>query len=340
VTVTDSTQRVTPDADDAQTMTMVAAMNSALDLAMAADDRIVLLGEDIADPIGGVLKVTKGLSTKYGAGRVRATPISETAIVGAAVGLALGGYRPVPEVMFMDFTAVCLDQIVNHAAKLRYMSGGHTPVPMTLRTAVGTRRFGAQHAQNLEAWFMHVPGLKVVVPSGPADAKGLLAACLVDDDPCIFVEHIDLAYSVKEPVPTGHHRIPLGVANVVHRGDDVTVVTYGTQVAKARAVAEDLAGQGVGVDVVDLRTLVPLDLDTVLASIERTRRAVVLHDAHTFCGPGAELASQITEHLWGELLAPVQRVGAGYSPVPFAQSIDFHPTAEDLRASITQLVGR
>lgn len=337
MTVIDITQDAST---ETSSMTMVQAMNSALDLAMAADDRIVLLGEDIADPIGGVLKVSKGLSTKYGKERVRATPISETAIVGAAVGLALGGYRPVPEIMFMDFTAVCLDQIVNHAAKLRYMSGGHTPIPMTLRTAVGTRRYGAQHAQNLEAWFMHVPGLKVVIPSRPADAKGLLAACLVDEDPCLFVEHIDLAFSVKEEVPVGHHLVPLGVADLVRRGDDVTVITYGTQVAKAAKVADEMKEEGIGVEVIDLRTLVPLDLETVLDSVGRTRRAVVLHDAHTFAGPGAELASLITEQLFGELLAPVLRVGAGYSPVPFASSISFHPGPDELRRAISGLVGR
>lgn len=319
---------------------MVGAMNSALHLAMDADAKVVVLGEDIADPIGGVLKVTAGLSTKYGTARVRATPISETAIVGAAVGLALAGYRPVAEIMFMDFTAVCLDQIVNHAAKLRYMSGGHTPVPLTIRTAVGTRRFGAQHSQNLEAWFMHTPGIKVVVPSNPADAKGLLTACIADDDPCLFVEHIDLAFSEKGEVPVGMHLVPLGVAEIKRAGDDLTVITYGTQVRNAMAAAATLAEAGVSVEVIDLRTLVPLDMATVLESVEKTRRAVVLHAAHTFCGPGAELAAQITENLWGELLAPVLRVGAGYSPVPFATSLDFHPTPDDLVAAVGRLLGR
>ncbi|MFN2537991.1 MAG: alpha-ketoacid dehydrogenase subunit beta [Mycobacteriales bacterium] len=333
-------QEAPADAGERAEMTAVQAMNSALHLAMARDPRIVLLGEDIADPIGGVLKVTKGLSDRYGTDRVRATPISETAIIGAAVGLALGGYRPVPEVMFMDFTTVCLDQIVNHAAKLRYMSGGHTPTPMTIRTAVGTRRFGAQHSQNLEGWFMHVPGLKVVIPARPSDAKGLLASCLIDPDPCLFVEHIDLAYSVKEEVPIGWHTVPLGVADTVRRGSDVTVVTYGTQVAKATAVAEDLGSDGVSVEVIDLRTLVPLDIETVLESVARTRRAVVLHDAHTFAGPGAELAAQITEQLFGDLLAPVLRVGAGHSPVPFASSIDFHPGAAELHTAIEQVMSR
>lgn len=320
-------------------MTMVAAIQSALDLAMERDPKVILLGEDIADPAGGVFKTTKGLSTKYGTHRVRATPISETAIIGASVGLALGGYRPVAEIMFMDFTTVCLDQITNHAAKLRYMSGGATPVPMTIRTTVGTRRFGAQHAQNLEAWFMHVPGIKVIIPSNPADAKGLLASCLVDEDPCLFIEHVDLAFGPKQDVPVGEHVVPLGVASTVRSGSDITVVTYGKQVAVATAVADDLAAQGTSVEVVDLRTLVPLDLDAVLESVGRTRRAVVLHDAHTFCGPGAELSASITENLFEELLGPVLRLGAAYSPVPFASSLSFHPEAADLKAAIAQLCG-
>jgi pyruvate/2-oxoglutarate/acetoin dehydrogenase E1 component len=327
-------------ATETKPMAMVAALNSALDIAMAADDKIVMLGEDIADPNGGVLKISKGLSTKYGTDRVRATPIAETAIVGAAVGLALGGYRPLAEIMFMDFTTVCIDQIVNHAAKLRYMSGGHTPVPLTIHTAVGTRRYGAQHAQNLEAWFMHIPGMKVVIPSGPKDAKGLLAACLADDDPCLFIEHIDIAFTPKEDVPVGEYVVPLGQANIVRRGDDVTVITYGRQVATAAAVAAELAEQGTSVEVIDLRTLVPLDIECVLNSVERTRRAVVVHDAHTFAGPGAELASEITEQLFGDLLAPVLRVGAGSSPIPFASSMSFHPTADDLRRAVLQVMGR
>lgn len=326
--------------EPAETMTMVQAMNAALDLAMAEDEKVILLGEDIADPIGGVLKVTKGLSTKYGTARVRATPIAETGIVGAAVGAALGGYRPVAEIMFMDFLTVCLDQIVNHAAKLRYMSGGHTPVPLTIRTAVGTQRFGAQHCQNLEAWFMHVPGIKVVVPSNPADAKGLLAACIADDDPCLYVEHIGLAFTEKGEVPPGRHVVPLGSAHTVRAGADVTVITYGMQVRNAVTAADSLAEQGISVEVIDLRSLVPLDLDTILASAERTRRAVIVHDAHTFCGPGAELAARINEELFGELLAPVLRVGAGYSPVPFSAALEFHPTPDRIRAAVLATVGR
>lgn len=323
-----------------QTMTMAVAMNSALDLAMAGDEKVILLGEDIADPAGGVFKITKGLSTKYGTARVRATPIAETAIIGAAVGAAMAGYRPVAEIMFMDFVTVCLDQITNHAAKLRYMSGGHTTVPLTVRTCVGEQRFGAQHTQTLEAWFMHTPGVKVVMPSTPYDAKGLLASCIADDDPCLYIENVSLAYSQKQEIPLGEYRIPLGKADVKRSGSDVTVITYGPAVHTALAAAEELAGQGIDVGVVDLRSLMPLDMDTVLESVSRTRRAVVLHDAHTFCGPGAEIAAQLSDTLFGELAAPVKRLGAGYSPAPYAPSgLNFLPTTDELTAVVRGLVG-
>lgn len=321
-------------------MTMAVALNSALDHAMDLDDKVIVIGEDVADPAGGVLKVTKGLSTKYGTGRVRATPIAEQAIVGAAIGAALGGYRPVAEVMYMDFTAVCLDQIVNHAAKLRYMSGGATPVPLTIRTCIGMQRFGAQHAQSLEAWFMHTPGIKVVMPSSAIEAKGLLASCIADDDPCLFVENFAMIFSQKGEVPVGEYRIPLGEAAVKREGSDVSVITYGAAVHTALDAAEKAASAGISLEVIDLRTLVPLDWDTVLGSVGRTRRAIVLHDATTFCGPGAEIASRITEELFEELLAPVKRLGAAYTPAPYAPSgLGFLPTAADVLEGATRLMG-
>ncbi|HEY0448718.1 alpha-ketoacid dehydrogenase subunit beta [Actinophytocola sp.] len=323
-----------------QVMTAVAAMNSALDLEMAADEKVVLLGEDIADPAGGVFKVSKGLSTKYGKHRVRATPIIEQTIVGTAVGLALGGYRPVAEIMFFDFVAMAMDQLVNHAAKFRYMSGGHTPAPITVRTVVGSSRFGAQHAQSLEAWFMHTPGIKVVMPSSPADAKGLLTSCVRDDDPCLFIEHINLAFSRKEEVPVGEYTVPLGKANVLRTGDDATVITYGPQVPVVLAAAERLSADGIEAEVIDLRSLVPLDLETVLGSVARTRRAVVVHEATRFAGPGAEIAAQITEHLFDDLAAPVRRVGGAYVPIPFAQSLNSLPTADDVVAAVTEVTKR
>lgn len=327
--------------EQAQTAKMSAAvaMNSALDHALANDPRVVLLGEDIADPAGGVFKVTKGLSTKYGTDRVRATPIAEQSIVGAGLGLALAGYRTVAEVMFFDFITLATDQLVNHAAKFRYMSGGNSTVPLTVRTVVGNSRFGAQHAQSLEAWFMHTPGIKVVMASTPTEAKGLLASCVYDDDPCLFIEHIHLEYSNKEEVATNEFTIPLGEAAIKRSGTDVTIVSYGPAVPWSLQAAELLAEEGISAEVIDLRTLVPLDMETVLESVGRTRRAVVAHEATRFCGPGAEISARITEELFGELAAPVQRVGGTYAPIPFAKSLRAIPNAEDLAATVRQIAG-
>jgi pyruvate/2-oxoglutarate/acetoin dehydrogenase E1 component len=320
-------------------MSMSSALNSALDTALELDPRVILLGEDIADPAGGVFKTTRGLSTKHGADRVRATPIAEQSIVGAAIGAAMAGYLPVAEVMFFDFMTVCMDQIVNHAAKIRYMSGGATSVPLTIRTMVGSSRFGAQHAQELEAWFMHTPGLKVVTASTAADAKGLLLSCIFDPDPCIFIEHSSLVFSEKGPVPTGHHLVPLGVADVRRAGTDATIVTYGAQVRKVLRAAENLAREGIECEVIDLRSLVPLDMDTVLESVAKTRRAVIVHNATTFCGPGAELACLVTESLFSQLAAPVVRLGARNVPIPFALELDIQPTVDDITEVVTRLCG-
>jgi pyruvate/2-oxoglutarate/acetoin dehydrogenase E1 component/TPP-dependent pyruvate/acetoin dehydrogenase alpha subunit len=299
-------------------MSVRSAITLALDEALGSDPTVVLLGEDIAD--NGVFGVTKGLAAKHGKDRVRDTPISEQAIVGAAVGAALGGLRPVAEVMFMDFLGLCLDQLANHAAKQRYMSGGLTSVPMVLRTAVGGGlQVGAQHSQMLEAWLTHVPGLKVVVPSTPSDARGLLASCVADDDPCVFIEQVVLLArkGVVEDTP-----VPLGTADVKRAGADVTVVTYGRQVHDAIEVADALAPRGVEVEVLDLRSLVPLDEAAVLESVGRTRRAVVLHEAVVTGGFGAELAAGMSEALFDRLLAPVLRVGALAAPLPYARGLE------------------
>jgi 2-oxoisovalerate dehydrogenase E1 component len=299
-------------------MSVRGAITLALDEAMLSDPRVVILGEDISD--NGVFGVTKGLAAKHGPDRVRDTPISEQAIVGAAVGAALGGLRPVAEVMFMDFLGLCLDQLANHAAKLRYMSGGLTPVPMVLRTAVGGGlQVGAQHSQMLEAWLTHVPGLKVVVPSTPSDARGLLASCIADDDPCVFVEQVLLLArkGVVDDEP-----VPLGVADVKRPGADVTVVTYGRQVHDAISVAESVTTRGIEVEVLDLRSLVPLDEAAVLESVGRTRRAVIFHEAVVTGGFGAELAAGISEALFDQLVAPVMRVGALPAPLPYARSLE------------------
>jgi acetoin:2,6-dichlorophenolindophenol oxidoreductase subunit beta len=311
--------------------TMSDAVNQAIDIAMEEDPEVFTLGEDVEDPIGGVMKGTKGLSTKYGRERVRNTPISEQAIVGAAIGASLVGMRPIAEVMLMDFFAVAMDQVANHAAKLRYMSGGRTNVPITIRTSVGGgRQFGAQHSQSLEGWMMQTPGLKVAVPSTPRDAKGLLYSCIFDDDPCIHMETLSLLFT-RGPVPPGRFVIPLGVADVKRSGDDVTVVTWGWQVPEALAAADELAGEGISVEVVDLRTLVPLDMDAVLQSVARTKRVLIVHAATQFAGPGAEIAAVVGHELFGELDAPVERMGSAYSPIPYAAELETLHYPERLR---------
>lgn len=313
----------TPDTPAGRPITYCQAVNEALDQALANDDRVILLGEDIADPAGGIVKATAGLSTKHGADRVRATPISEQAIVGSAIGASLAGFKPVAEIMVVDFTMVCMDQIANHAAKLRYMSGGRTGVGITIRTLCGGNvgSFGAQHSQSLEAWFAHTPGLKVVAPATPADAKGLLASCIDDPDPCIVIEAMRLYFGTDD-VPEGDHRVPLGSAAVRREGRDVTIVSYSWPLAEALAAAEILAADGIDAEVIDLRSIVPLDKATVLASVVKTKRALVVHGAVEFCGFGAELATLIHTELHGELAAPVARYGGRYTPIPFTQGLE------------------
>ena len=301
----------------------IQAVNMAMDEAMSIDKRVILMGEDIADAQGGgVFTATKGLSTKYGIDRVRSTPISEQAIIGAAVGAAIAGYRPVAEIMLMNFITVAMDQVVNHAAKLRFMSGGQTTVPLTIRTSTGAGAgFGGQHSDMLEAWFAHVPGLKVATASNPADAKGLLLSCILDDDPCIFIENT-LAYGVSGPAPEPGYRVPLGKAAVARAGSDVTVIAYGPPVVHALAVADALQANGISVEVIDLRTIAPFDEEAVLASVARTGRAVVVHEAVRKFGVGAEISSLIHENLFRGLKAPVQRVGSAYAPVPFSPALE------------------
>jgi pyruvate/2-oxoglutarate/acetoin dehydrogenase E1 component len=306
-----------------QTISFTDAYRLALDEALESDPSVLLLGEDIGDEEGGgVFKVTKGLSTKYGRHRVRTTPISEEAIIGAAVGAAIAGMRPVAEIMLMNFVTVAMDQIVNHAAKLRFMSGGQTGVPITIRTRTGAGGGTAgQHSDMLEAWFAHVAGMKVVVPSTPADAKGLLAACIFDDDPCLFIED-GMTRALTGPAPPPGYRVPLGRANVVRNGTDVSVVSYGRPIRDALAIAERLAAEGISVEVVDLRTISPLDTECVLKSVAKTRRAVVVHEAPRSFGVGAEVVARIQEHLYSELAAPVLRVASRDVPVPFTKVLE------------------
>lgn len=321
-----------------ETMTALEAINLALHDALEADDRVFLIGEDVADPEGGgVVEVTKGLSTKFGDSRVRSTPISEQAIMGAAIGAAIAGMRPVAEIMLMNFTTVAMDMIVNHAAKLRFMSGGQTHVPLTIRTMTGTGFANAgQHADYLEAWFAHTAGLKVVIPSNPADAYGLLLSCIEDDDPCIFVEGLGI-YWVPGPAPERGQKIPLGKARIVQEGTDVAVITYGRQVNDTLAALEGMKDD-ISVELIDLRTIVPYDEEAILASVAKTGRAVIIHEAVRNFGTGAEIAANITEKLFKDLKSPVRRLGGKFCPVPFSPPLEqgFAPTGPEIEAAIRQ----
>ena len=324
---------------DLKPISFTEAYNRGLDEAMAADSSVILLGEDIADEEGGgAFKVTAGLSTKYGVERVRTTPISEQAIVGAAIGASLAGMRPVAEIMLMNFITVAMDQIVNHAAKLRFMSGGQTSVPITIRTRTGAGYgAGGQHSDMLEAWFAHVAGMKVVIPSSPADAVGLLRACIEDDDPCLFIEDA-LTRAMKGPAPVANYRIPLGKANIVREGSDVTVIGYGRPIMETQKVAEQLAQEGISVEIIDLRTVNPWDKETVLKSVAKTNRAVVVHEAPRSFGVGAEVVATIQEELFGQLKAPVLRVASRDVAVPFARvlELEYLYKASSIEAAIRQ----
>ena len=324
------------------TMNTVQAVNMAIREAMAADESVIVLGEDVADPQGGgVCKVTEGLSTRFGASRVRSTPISEQAIIGAAIGAAIVGMRPIAEIMLMNFTTVAMDMIVNHAAKLRYMSGGQTHVPLVIRTMTGVGfATGGQHSDMLEAWFAHTAGLKVVAPSSPAEAAGLMTSCIFDDDPCIFIENLP-SYWVAGEAPVPGARIPLGKANVLREGKDVTLIGYARPIGDMVAVANKLAQDGISVEVVDLRTISPWDKETVLRSAAKTGRVVVVHEAVRNFGVGAEVAATIQEELFGQIRAPIRRVAAHNAPVPFSKPLEaaFAPGKTEIEAAIRSVLG-
>ena len=314
-------------------LTYAEAIREALREEMRRDPSVFVMGEDVGR-FGGCFGVTGDLWKEFGEERVRDTPISETAIIGAAVGAAATGMRPVAEIMFCDFLTVCMDQIVNQAAKMRYMFGGKARVPMVVRSPVGGGICAAaQHSQSLEAWFIHVPGLKVVMPSSPADAKGLLISAIRDDNPVMFFEH-KVLYSMKGPVPEGEWAIPLGKADVKRQGADVTVVATSIMVMHALAAAEELEKEGISVEVVDPRTLVPLDEDAILASVAKTGRAVVAHEAVSRCGFGAEIAALITERAFDKLKAPVVRVGAKAVPIPFSARYSSNSCSRARRMSL------
>ena len=317
------------------------AIRDALSQAMRRDHDVFLMGEDIAD-MGGSMGVTQGLLAEFGPERVRNTPISEAAIVGAGVGAAVQGMRPVVEVMYQDFLAISMDQIVNQAAKHRYMSGGQLTVPLTVRTQGGAGWSpGAQHAQQVEAWFCGIPGLKVVYPSTPSDIRGLLWSAIYDDNPVIVFEHRSL-YGKKEELPVEIESIPLGQARIHRAGEDVTVVAIGRLVQDALEAAEEAESEGISVEVVDPRTLQPLDEETLVASVKKTNRAVVAHEAVTRMGFGAEVAAVLQYQAFDWLDAPIERVGAKFTPIPFAPVMENFviPHAEDVLAAIKRTVGK
>jgi pyruvate dehydrogenase E1 component beta subunit len=317
----------------------VKAIADALAEEMARDERVILLGEDVGAP-GGAFGATRGLYQRFGKDRVRDTPISETAIVGAAIGAAANGLRPVVEIMFMDFIGTCWDQVVNQMAKMRYMFGGQVTLPLVLRTHTGAGlNAGPQHSGSLEAWAVHVPGLKVVMPATPADAKGLLKAAIRDDSPVIVVENKAL-YAMKGEVPEGEHLVPLGAAEVKRAGRDVTVVAVSRMVHEALTAANELARDGIAVEVIDPRTLSPLDRGTILASVEKTGRLVAVHEAWGPCGIGAEIAALVAEHGFHALRAPVRRVTPPFTPVPFSPPMEkfWLPDAARIAAAVREVL--
>jgi len=317
------------------------AVRDAMSTAMRRDEDVFIMGEDIAE-MGGSMGVTQGMLEEFGPERVRNTPISEMAIVGAGIGAAIAGMRPIVEIMYQDFTTLAMEQIVSQAAKHRYMSGGQIKVPLTIRTQGGAGWSpGAQHAQQLEAWFVHVPGLKVVFPSTPEDVRGLLWSSIYEDNPIVFFEHRTL-YGIKGEVPDEIEPIEIGKARIHREGEDVTVIATGRLVHESLRAAEQAAEEGISVEVFDPRTLQPLDEDALIASVKKTNRAVVAHEAVTRMGWGAEVAAVVQEKAFDYLDAPVARVGAKFTPIPFAPVMEewVIPHAKDVLAAIKKTVGK
>jgi pyruvate dehydrogenase E1 component beta subunit len=318
--------------------TYLRAITDTLAESMRADPCVFVLGEDVAE--GGPWGATKGLVEEFGPERIRNTPISEAAICGIAIGAAQSGLRPVVEVMFIDFLTLALDQLVNQAAKAHFMSGGQLTVPLVLRTQGGAgQRGAAQHSQSLEAWLTHVPGLKVVMPSTAADAAALLRSAIADPNPVVYVENKTL-YFRREEVPDDPEPVALGRAKVVREGRDVTVVALSRLVHESLAAAAELSEEGIEVEVIDPRSLVPLDLETIVQSVGKTHRLVVAHEAVTHGGYGAELASQVQAAVFDELDAPIQRVGAPFTPIPFSPPLEdaYLPGRAEVTAAVQEVV--
>jgi acetoin:2,6-dichlorophenolindophenol oxidoreductase subunit beta len=324
-----------------RSLSYVMAFNEAVRQSMRADEDIFCAGEDIG-AFGGVFGTYGGLQKEFGARRVVDTPISEQAIVGLGIGSSVTGLRPIVDLMFMDFICVAMDQIVNQAAKLKYMFGGKATVPLTITTAGGAGlSAAAQHSQSLEAILCHIPGLKVVYPSNPYDMKGLMVSCIREDNPTVMVKHKRLL-GMSGPVPEDLYAIPLGQANILRPGKDVTVVAWGRMANESLAAAERLAGEGIDCEVIDPRTLQPFDTTMVVNSARKTNRVIVVHEAVRFGGLGAEIAAQVQEEAFDYLDAPVARIGAPFSPVPFSPALEQHyvPDAKSIATGIRDVLGR
>jgi acetoin:2,6-dichlorophenolindophenol oxidoreductase subunit beta len=320
--------------------TYVKAINAALFDAMRADPRVIVLGEDVAE--GGPYTATTGLAEEFGSERVLNTPISEGAVCGVAIGAAQSGLRPVVEIMFIDFITLALDQLVNQAAKAHFMSGGQLRVPLVLRTQGGAgQRGAAQHSQSLESWLTHIPGLKVVMPSSAADVGGLLASAIADPNPVVFIENKAL-YFKREDVPDDRERIPIGRAHTLRAGNDVTIVALSRMVGEALAASARLAGEGIEAEVIDPRTLVPLDLEAIVKSVRRTNRLVVAHEAVEHGGFGAEVAAAVQAAGFDDLDAPIERVGAPFAPIPLSPPLEdaYLPGSEDVYRAARATLGR
>ena len=320
--------------------TYLEAIRAGLEAEMRRDPTVYIFGEDVA--LGGPFGVTKGLAETFGAKRTVNTPISEATVMGLAIGTATAGLRPVIEIMFIDFITLAMDQLINHAAKLHYMSGGQLKIPLTVRVQCGIGgAMGAHHSQSLESWLTHVPGLKVVMPANPADAKGLLQSAIRDDNPVVFIEHRGLYWS-KGEVPAGDASIALGKASIIRQGSDVTIVALSSMVAPALAAAQQLETQGISAEVIDPRTISPLDMETIANSVKKTSRMVVTHEAVEQGGIGAEIVSRVQQEAFYYLDSPIIRVAAPFAPVPAAPTLEkqFLPNHERIvtacRRSIEQ----
>lgn len=319
-------------------ITFSQATLEAMEEEMKRDESVFVMGEDIARQ-GGIFGQFKGLSDKFGHDRVRDTPISETAIVGSAVGAALAGMRPVADMHFADFIGVTMDEVLNQMAKIRYMFGGQCRVPLVVRAPDGlSNQAAAQHSQSLEAWFMHIPGIKVVVPSNPADAKGLLKAAIRDENPVIYFEN-KILYREKGLVPEGEILVPIGKANVAQEGTDVTIISYSIMMKTAFKVAEELAKNGIMAEVIDLRTISPVDEETILESVKKTHRLVIVHEATKQGGVGAEISAIVSEKAIDYLDAPILRFGSPFTPVPFSPVLEkaYRIKTEDIIEGIKKM---